>query len=301
MRVLVTGGAGFIGSHVVELLLARGYEVAVLDNLSTGHHEWVAREAEFKEGDVCDLDLVRAMAAGCFGIFHLAAMSRVLPSLLGGPSACAFSAEQNILGTLNVLIAAAEAKAKKVVYSASSTYYGNLPAPHREDAPVGCHTPYAISKYAGELYAMQFDRMYDLPCVALRYFQVYGPRQPISGEYAMVTGIFLDQAKRGLPLTIHGDGEQRRDFVHGSDVAAANLRAFESDVRGQVINVGTGVSHSIRELADLISPNQTFTASRAHDMRETRADTAKCERLLNWLPAIGFEAGTRALMAKDAA
>jgi UDP-glucose 4-epimerase len=300
-RVLVTGGAGFIGSHLVRLLLAHNYDVTVLDNLSTGRREWVPQDAELVVGSVGERGLMRDLCEGRDGVFHLAAMSRVLPSLFGGPSACLFSAEQNVIGTLNVLISAAEAKVKRFVYSASSTYYGNLPAPHHEMLPPGCHTPYAISKYAGELYAMQFDRTYDLACVALRYFQVYGPRQPVSGEYAMVTGIFLDQAKRGVPLTIHGDGKQRRDFVHVADVAEANLRAFRSDVRGEVINVGTGHSHSIHELANLISGEQTFLPARAHDMRETRADTGKCWRLLGWSPMTEFEAGTRALMESDAA
>ena len=297
-RVLVTGGAGFIGSHVAELLLRQGYQVTVLDNLSTGKAEWVPRGAYCIWGDVTDLATVRQAMAGIDGVFHLAAMSRVLPSLSGGPAACAFSAEQNILGTLNVLIAAAEAKSvRKVVYSASSTYYGNTPAPHYEEMLPACHTPYGISKYVGELYCRQFSRMYALPTVNLRYFQVYGPRCPSKGEYAMVSSIFIEQALRGKPLTIHGDGSQRRDFVHVDDVAAANVRAFESRAGdGEVINVGRGESFSIQELADLISANQVHVAARAFDMKETLADTDKCRQILRWTPAIGFAAGTGALM-----
>lgn len=300
-NVLVTGGAGFIGSHVVELLLSRGYAVTVLDNLSLGSREWVPAGAEFLEADILDLDKVRAACAGKSGILHLAAMSRVLPSLTGGPSTCLHSADQNIRGTLNVLVAAAEAGVKKVVYSASSTRYGSLSAPHEEGMTPDCQTPYAVSKHCGELYALQFQRMYGLPVVCLRYFQVYGPRQPIMGAYAMVTGIFIDQRVRGQPLTIHGDGSQRRDFVHVHDVAEANVRALESDVSGESINIGTGVSHSIKELADLISHEQVFSQPRQHDMQETRADTEKCKRLLGWSPVLDFREKTLELLAEATA
>jgi nucleoside-diphosphate-sugar epimerase len=292
----VTGGAGFIGSHLAELLLGKGYSVTVFDNLSLGVREWVPANAKFVEGDILDLETLRGLCRGKAAVFHLAAMSRVLPSLQGGPAACLHSADQNILGTINVLVAAAEAGVGKLVYSASSTYYGNLPAPHREDAPAGCHTPYAISKYCGELYALQFQRMHQLPVVCLRYFQVYGPRQPVAGEYAMVTGIFIDQRIHGRTLTVHGDGSQRRDFVHVHDIAKANVLAFEKDVSGEVINIGTGKSHSIKELADLVSADQVFSAPRPHDMKETLADLTKCRHLLGWVPEIDFVSGTRALV-----
>lgn len=295
-EVLVTGGAGFIGSHVVENLMSKGYAVTVLDNLAQGKIEWVPEEANFVEGDILDLPLLRRLMVGKDGVFHLAAMSRVLPSLEGGPESVLFSAEQNIMGTLNVMVAAAEAGVRKLVYSASSTFYGNTPAPHQEGAYPGCHTPYGISKYVGELYATQFGRMYNLPTVCLRYFQVYGKRCPTSGPYAMVTAIFIEQAKNGQALTVHGDGSQRRDFVHVLDVAEANVRAFESNVREQVINIGTGVSHSIKELADMVSDNQVFLPNRPFDMRETLADTTHCGILLNWVPTIGFWEGTQKLI-----
>jgi UDP-glucose 4-epimerase len=295
-KVLVTGGAGFIGSHVVELLLQRGYEVDVVDNLSQGNRDWVPDGARFIEGSVLDLTLMRELCADKAGVFHLAAMSRVLPSIGGGPESVLFSAEQNIKGTLNVLIAATEAKVGKVVYSASSTYYGRTPAPHTEDGPFGAHTPYGVSKYVGELYCKLFSTMFALPTVSLRYFQVYGPRCPKTGPYAMVSSIFIDQWKRGESLTIQGDGEQRRDFVHVDDVAYANVLAFEKPVGdGEVINVGRGESFSIKHLADLISDNQMFVPSRAFDMPETRADVSKCRRLLGWVPTIHFVDGTLAL------
>jgi nucleoside-diphosphate-sugar epimerase len=295
--VLVTGAAGFIGSHVVESLLTRGYDVDAVDNLSQGNREWVPDGCRFIEGDVTDLELMHRLCEGKDGVFHLAAMSRVLPSLGGGPSSTLFSAEQNITGTLNTLVAAAEAGVKKVVYSASSTAYGNMFPPHREDGPVSPETPYAVSKYVGELYCQRFSAMYNLPTVCLRYFQVYGPRCPKTGPYAMVSSIFIDQAERGEPLTIHGDGQQRRDFVHVYDVAKANVLAYERPGLGvgEVINVGRGESHSIQELADLISDNQVHTAPRALDMAETLADVSKCWRLLEWVPEIPFVRGTLAL------
>lgn len=289
-QVLVTGAAGFIGSHVAELLVKRGYDVTALDNLSQGNREWVPSDATFIKGDVCDLPLVRRLCVGKEAVFHLAAMSRVLPSLRGGPSATLFSADNNITGTLNMLVAATEAKVGKFIYSASSTCYGNTPPPHYEDMPEACETPYAVSKYAGEMYALQFARMYKLPVVSLRYFQVYGPRQPVSGEYAMVTGIFLDQHKRGVPLTVHGDGSQRRDFVHVHDVAEANVRSFEGPLNAHVINIGTGQNTSIKELADMISPNQERQRPRQHDMAATLADTSRCKELLRWVPGIKMTA-----------
>lgn len=302
--VLVTGGAGFIGSHVAELAIARGYDVRILDNFSQGKAEWCPKEALIIEGDVTNISDVRAAMDDCSGVFHLAAMSRVLPSINAGPESALFSANQNIIGTLNVLVAAAELGSvkrgipgPKVVYSASSTAYGNLPAPHREDVQVAPETPYAVSKYVGELYCQRFATMYNLPTVCLRYFQVYGPRCPSTGTYAMVSSIFIEQWKQGHALTIHGDGSQKRDFVHVYDVAQANLKAFERPElgSGEVINVGRGESHSIKELADLISDTQVHVEARKLDMKETLADVGKCSRLLEWVPTIGFVKGTLAL------
>jgi len=295
--VLVTGVAGFIGSHVAETLLNHGYSVTGVDNLSQGNKDWVPDSVDFYEGDVTDLDLMRRLCLGQDGVFHLAAMSRVLPSIGGGPASALYSAHQNITGTLNVLVAAAEAKVGKLVYSASSTYYGQQPAPHRESDPLGAHTPYGVSKYVGELYCKQFSAMYALPTVCLRYFQVYGPRCPKTGPYAMVSSIFIDQAAQGKSLTIQGSGLQRRDFVHVYDVAHANLLAFERPGLGdgEAINIGRGESYSIQQLADLISDDQVHVEARAFDMPETLANVSKCWRLLEWVPTIGFVKGTLAL------
>ncbi|HUB09394.1 MAG TPA: NAD-dependent epimerase/dehydratase family protein [Myxococcales bacterium] len=290
--MLVTGGAGFIGSHLAEKLLALGHRVRVLDNLSQGKREWVPAGAELLEGDIVDPALCRRACAGVSGVFHLAAMSRVAPSI----ERIDFCTEQNVIGTQNVLVAARDAKVRKVVYSGSSTYYGSQPPPSREDMLPQCLNPYALSKYVGEQYCELFSRLYGLPTVTLRYFNVYGARQPHQGAYALVLGIFLDQKKRGEALTIHGDGAQRRDFVHVRDVVEANLAAFRSAAQGVACNVGSATNHSVKEIADMISPKQVHLPRRAGDAEITLADISRARELLGWQPRIRFEDGLRELV-----
>jgi nucleoside-diphosphate-sugar epimerase len=291
---LVTGGAGFIGSHMTEFLLSMGYRVRVLDNLSQGRREWVPEAAEFLEGDIAVPGVCQRAVEGVDGIFHMAAMSKVAPSI----ERIEFCTEQNVLGTQNLLVACRQAKIKKLVYSGSSTYYGLQPPPHREDLLPHCLNPYALSKYVGEQYCGLFTRLYGLPTISLRYFNVYGPRQPREGAYALVLGIFLDQFKKGQPLTIHGDGSQRRDFVHVRDVVAANIAAYNSDVQDTVLNVGTGTNYSIQELADMISNHQVYGPRRQGDAEITLADISRIKRLMGWTPQVRFEDGLAEL--KDA-
>lgn len=295
-RVLVTGGAGFIGSHLTELLLNRGYRVRVVDNLSYGKRKWVPRDAEFLQGDIRDAATCRDACRDIAGVFHLAAMSRSAASL-DNYSTCTAT---NIVGTENLLAAAKSADVRKVVYSGSSTYYGSQPVPHVEGIRPDFLNFYGLSKYVGEEYCLMFDRLYGLPAVVLRYFNVYGPRQPETGAYALVLGIFLERAREGKPLEIHGTGEQRRDFVHVRDVAEANLRAYESDVRGEVFNIGSGANVSVNELADLISRDQVRGAARVGDSKETLADIAKAERLLGWRPKVAFAEGLEGLRSEMA-
>ena len=291
--VLVTGGAGFIGSHLVESLIARGYRVRVLDNLSYGRREWVHPDAEFIQGDICDLETCLCAAHGMEGIFHAAAMSRAGPSL-DNIDICT---QANIVGTQNVLIAAREAKVRKVVYSGSSTYYGSQPVPHREyETKAEFLNFYSLSKQVGEQYTLLFDRIFDVPAIVLRYFNVYGPRQPQVGAYALVLGIFLRRWVEGQPLEIHGDGSQRRDFIHVRDVAQANIMAYESHVRGEIFNVGSGSNISIKELADIISPNQVSGPRRKGDAAETLADISRIKSYLGWQPGITFAEGVREMM-----
>jgi nucleoside-diphosphate-sugar epimerase len=286
--VLVTGGAGFIGSHLIEGLLARGYQVRVLDSLVYGRREWVPAAAEFIHGDVTDLAICRKAAAGATGVFHLAAMSRVIPTF----DSVETSTRDNVLGTQNVLIAAREAGVRKVVYSGSSTFYGNRPPPHREfETPPEFLNIYGLTKQVGEEYCRLFDRYFGVPAVILRYFNVYGPRQPQVGNYALVMGIFLRRWTDGNTLIIHGEGKQRRDFVHVRDVARANIMALESERHGEIYNVGSGTNISVKELATMISPDQRHEARRGGDSDATLADISRIEAHLGWRPEIAFADG----------
>ena len=291
-RVLVTGGAGFIGSHLSAALLAAGYEVRVLDNLEFGQADWVPREAEFVRGDIRDLAACREAAREVDGIFHCAAMSRAGPSLEN----IDLCTQANIVGTQNILVAARDAGVRKLVYSGSSTCYGNHAPPHNEaNTPVEFLNFYSLTKYTGEQYCHQFTKHFDLPCVVLRYFNVYGPRQPEQGAYALVLGIFLRRWLTGQPLEIHGDGLQRRDFVHVSDVVRANIAAYETDCGIGPYNVGSGTNISVQELADLVSKDQFHTQRRKGDAEATLADISRITSDMGWRPAVSFEDGLRGL------
>jgi nucleoside-diphosphate-sugar epimerase len=290
--VLVTGGAGFIGSHLCERLVTSGYRVRVLDNLSQGKREWVPGEAEFIEGDITNATDCARACAGVSGIFHLAAMSRVAPSI-GNFDACTLP---NVLGTQNILIAARDAGVKRLVYTGSSTCYGNGPAPQRENMLPEYLNFYSLTKSVGEQYCTLFDKLYGVSTAIVRYFNVYGPRQPETGTYALVIGIFLNRLALGLPLVIHGDGSQRRDFIHVRDAAEATIRVLESDVRSEVFNVGSGTNVSIKQIADIISSRQEYGPRRAGDAEVTLADITRIQSRLGWAPKIRFEDGLREMI-----
>jgi nucleoside-diphosphate-sugar epimerase len=290
--VLVTGGAGFIGSHLAEALLARGYRVRVLDNLSQGQRDWVPSDAEFIEGDITSVENCNEACAGMTGVFHLAAMSRVAPSL-DNIEGCT---NPNVIGTQNILTASRTAGVRRLVYSGSSTFYGNTMPPHTEDMPAEFLNFYSLTKAVGEQYCFLFDKLYGLSTAVVRYFNVYGPRQPQTGAYALVIGIFLKRLAMGLPIVIHGDGSQRRDFVHVKDAAEATIRVFESDARAEVFNVGSGTNVSIKEIADLISAEQEFGPRRAGDAKVTLADISKIQAKLGWKPRVSFEEGLQELI-----
>ncbi|MBA3993822.1 MAG: hypothetical protein C0469_09870 [Cyanobacteria bacterium DS2.3.42] len=291
-RVLVTGGAGFIGSHQVEALLARGYEVCVLDSLTMGKRAWVSPDVEFFEGDIRDLEACRKAIQRCTGLFHLAAMSRSAASL-DNVDICT---SNNIIGTQNILTAAREVGVRKVVYAGSSTYYGNQKPPHAENMQPDFLNFYGLSKYVGEEYCRLFDKTYNLPANVMRYFNVYGPRLSGEGAYALVMSIFLRQIREGKPLTIHGDGLQSRDFVHVRDVARANILAFESQLHGRTYNVGSGVAVSVKELANKMSLNQIHEDRRAGDAEITLADISRIKEELGWSPEISFDEGMKELL-----
>jgi len=290
--VLVTGGAGFIGSHLTEGLLSAGYRVRVMDNLSQGHREWVHGDAEFLEGDITSLDQCRQACSGVSGIFHLAAMSRVAPSV-DNIEGCTLP---NVVGTQNILSAAREAGVRRLVYTGSSTFYGNTAPPHSEEMSSEFLNFYSLTKAVGEQYCLLFDRQYGLSTATVRYFNVYGPRQPQTGTYALVLGIFLKRLAMGLPLVIHGDGSQRRDFVHVKDAVAATIRVYESDARAEVFNVGSGTNVSIKEIAGMISPHQEHAPRRAGDAEITLADITRIRTRLGWEPTISLEQGLRELI-----
>lgn len=292
-RVLVTGGAGFIGSHQVEALLERGYDVCALDSLTMGKRDWVSAQAEFIEGDICDLKACKRAVRGCTGIIHLAAMSRSAASL----DSVEICTSNNIVGTQNILIAAKEEGVKKVVYAGSSTYYGNQKPPQKEDMAPEFLNFYGLSKYVGEEYCRLYDKMYNVPTNVMRYFNVYGPRLSGEGAYALVMSIFLRQKKAGLPLTIHGEGSQTRDFIHVRDVARANICALETELHGRTYNVGSGVAISVKDLADRISKDQIHEARRAGDADVTLADISRIKAELGWSPEISFDQGMKELIA----
>jgi nucleoside-diphosphate-sugar epimerase len=289
--LLVTGGAGFIGSHLCEGLLARGYNVRVLDSLIYGRREWVPAGCEFILGDIRDLAACQRAAAGMAGIFHCAAMSRSGPS----QDQIEVCTGANITGTQNMLLAAREAGARRFIYSGSSTYYGNRPPPHRESDPPDLLNIYGLTKQVGEQYCLMFDKDFDLPSLVLRYFNVYGPRQPETGAYALVLGIFLRRHAENAVLEIHGDGTQRRDFVHVRDVVAANIAAFESPLRGEIFNVGSGENISVKELADMISSRHVHVAGRKGDSAATLADISRIQAALGWSPKVSFADGLKEL------
>ncbi len=293
-NVLVTGGAGFIGSHLCEGLLAAGYRVRVLDSLIYGKREWVPETAEFIEGDIRDIDACHRAAAGMDAVLHCAAMSRSGPS----QEHLDLCTQSNIAGTQNMLLAARDAGVRKFIYSGSSTYYGSRTPPHRENDLPDFLNIYGLTKRVGEQYCLLFDKGFDLPCIVFRYFNVYGPRQPETGAYALVLGIFLRRHAEGKSLEIHGDGAQRRDFVHVRDIVSANLAALKSGVRGEVFNVGSGTSISVKELADMISPDQVHTESRQGDSTATLADISRIRAALGWSPQISFAQGLEELRTK---
>ena len=292
MNYLVTGGAGFIGSHLSNRLLDEGHNVRVLDNLSFGDKSKLNPGIDLFVGDVASKkDCLRA-AENIDGIFHMAAFSRSGPSF-DKSDLCNAS---NVTGTLNVLNAALECGIKRVVYSGSSTYYGNTPGAQHEEMPGDFLNFYGLTKYIAELYVSQYYRNYGLEFNTLRYFNVYGPGQPTDGEYALVLGIFLSRLSRGEKLEIHGSGDQRRDFVHVYDVVDANIKAMNAEISGETFNIGSGVNYSINEIADFFPLDRFHTDRRTGDAEETLADIEKAREKLNWYPKITLEKGLRDLM-----
>ncbi len=295
---LVTGGAGFIGSHLVDRLLALGRAVRVLDSFVVGRRANLARHAghprlEIIEADVADPAAVAAAVEGVERIFHLAARADIVPSIQE-PEAY-FRA--NVDGTFCTLEAARRHGVKRFVYAASSSCYGIPPTyPTAETAPADPRYPYALTKYLGEQLVLHWARVYRLPAVSLRFFNVYGPRARTSGTYGAVFGVFLAQLLAGEPLTVVGDGEQTRDFTFVSDAVNALIAVVESDKIAQIYNVGSGHPVSVNELVRLLgSPPVVHIPKRPGEPDCTWADISKIRRELGWEPKIGFAEGVRVM------
>jgi len=294
-KYLVTGGAGFIGSTLVARLLREGHEVRIVDNLSTGKRERVPSSAEFILADITNADAIRDAFHGMDGVFHTAALPRI-PYSIEHPVE---SATNNILGTIAVLTAAKDAGVKRVVYSASSSAYGatDVLPQHTELIPQPMN-PYGLQKYVGEQFCQIFNKIYGLETVCLRYFNVYGPSMADEGAYVTVISVFKQQRLAGQLLTIAGDGEQTRDFTHVYDVVDANVRAMSSPKvgKGDVLNVGTGTSHSINKIAAIFGVPTVSIAARGNEARHSMADISKTRELIGWTPQIAFEDGLSDLL-----
>ena len=285
MKCLVTGGAGFIGSHIVNKLIESNHQVIVIDNLSSGKKEYINSKAGFYKLDLSveqDLSMFEKVDI----VFHVAAFAEVDPSIRNPLP----YHNANVNATLNVLLACRKYKIKRLVYSASSSCYGNpTEVPTTENAKIEPMSPYALQKLIGEEYCRLFSSLYNLETVCLRYFNVFGERQRDEGSYALVSGIFLRQNKNGKPLTVTGDGNQKRDFVNAKDVAEANILASQSKLvgKGESINIGYGKAITINEVAKSISNNITYVEKR-HEPEITLSNIELAKKLLNWEPKIKF-------------
>ena len=290
MKYVVVGGAGFIGSHIVDKLVEQNHEVVIIDNLSTGKMENVNPKASVEYIDISNVNecpnMVEIMS-GADALFLLAAKARVQPSIENPVE----YETNNTIGTLNVLKCASDAGVRRVVYSASSSAYGNTEKlPSKESDPVNPLSPYGAQKYYGEVMCKMFSEVYGLETVSLRYFNIYGERQNVGGAYAMVIGIFADQKLRGEVMTINGDGEQRRDFTYVGDVVNANILASQSEKvgNGEVINIGNGDNRSINDIADMIG-GERIHREPVIEPKETLADNSLAEKLLGWKPTQNIE------------
>lgn len=308
MHYLVTGGGGFIGSHIAEELLRRGQRVRVFDNFSTGKRENLSfpelggarNNLEVMEGDICDAAAVRSAMTGIDYVLHEAALPSV-PRSVADPLS---SNEVNVRGTLNVLLAAREAQVKRLVYASSSSVYGNsVVSPKHEELPTNPLSPYAVSKLAGERYCIAFHLAYKMPTACIRYFNVFGPRQDPNSQYSAVIPRFATALLGGKAPTIYGDGLQSRDFTYVSNVVHANLLACTCEgAVGRVMNVACGDEHSLlqlhEELARLLGANiqPTFEPARTGDVKHSRAAIELAQKLLGYSPVVGWEEGLRRTM-----
>jgi len=296
-RAVVTGAAGFIGSHMVDLLLDEGYHVTAIDDLSTGrlanlkHHQGHP-DLDFEERDLCTIAADDELFYGAEYVFHFAGRGDIVPSIEHPTDYLSV----NVMATIHTLEAARRAGVKKFVYAASSSCYGLAEVPTREDAPIQPQYPYALSKRLGEEAVLHWGQVYRLPVVSLRIFNAFGPRSRTTGAYGAVFGVFLAQKLAGKPFTVVGDGTQTRDFVYVTDVAHAFLTAAESDRTGAIYNVGTGSPHSVNEVVELLGGPVIHVPRRPGEPDCTCADIRKIQMELHWQPQVFFAEGVDRLV-----
>lgn len=300
MKLVVTGGAGFIGSNLVDQLILNGNEVHVIDNFSTGKKENCNNQAVYHTLDISDsrnIKILKNILKKVDTVFHCAALARVQPSIKD-PLKYELN---NTIGLMNVLKTSVDMKVRRFIYSASSSAYGpSDKLPSKESEPVNPISPYAIQKYYGELCCKMFSSVYNIETVSLRYFNVFGERQNLGGAYATVVGIFINQIIEGKPLTINGDGNQRRDFTYVGDVVNANILASTSfNVgKGETINIGTGENTSINDLADMIGGKKKYLNPVSEPFANL-ADIKKAKKLLGWEPKVTLESWIKKYKLKN--
>ena len=297
-NTLVTGGAGFIGSHLVDRLLQDGHQVIVIDNYSTGRPENLAHQKNHPQltvvqADINDRKTIEPLFHNIDWVFHIAALADIVPSIQQ-PEAYFRS---NVDGTFSLLECARQAKVKRFIYAASSSCYG-IPDkyPTKETAEIRTEYPYALTKFLGERLVMHWNKIYNLPAVALRFFNVYGPRSRTSGTYGAVFGVFLSQKIHGKPFTVVGDGTQTRDFTFVTDVVDACVTAADSKIDGEIMNVGSGNTYSVNRLVELLGGEVVYIPKRPGEPDCTFADTTKIQQLLQWKPKVSFEEGVNIML-----
>tara|TARA_R110001592_G_scaffold39517_3_gene130146 strand:- start:96 stop:983 length:888 start_codon:yes stop_codon:yes gene_type:complete len=286
MKALVTGGAGFIGSNLVDALIEKGWNVIVIDNLSSDAHEqfYYHPQATYYEYDIRNFETIKPLFKGIDYVFHLAAEARIQPAIENPTHAVSV----NVVGTCNVLQASREAGVKRVIYSSTSSAYGlkNTP-PLKEDMPKDCLNPYSVSKTSGEELCKMYTELFGLQTITFRYFNVYGNRQPTKGQYAPVIGLFERQKENGELMTVVGDGMQTRDYTHVKDVVNVNLLATQcKEGFGEIFNIGTGISYSVLDLVKFVGGPFTNIPPRPGESRHTQADNSKAKAILKWEPKL---------------
>ncbi|MES2910974.1 MAG: SDR family oxidoreductase [Pseudomonadota bacterium] len=298
MRALITGGAGFIGSHLAELLIEEGHEVVAVDSLASGRTanlKQLGKEPRlsFHQVDICDLPALTPCFEGVDWVFHMAGLADIVPSI-EAPGAYF---QTNVQGTLNVLECARAAGVKRLVYAASSSSYGIPDAyPTPETSPIQPQYPYALTKYMGEELVLHWAQTYKLPAVSLRLFNVYGPRSRTTGAYGAVFGVFLAQKIHAKPFTVVGDGRQTRDFTYVTDVVRAFLAAAKSDITTVAMNVGSGNHYSVNRLVELLGGDVVHIPKRPGEPDCTFGDTTRIRSLLGWAPQVSFEEGVAMML-----